>query len=93
MFAAIDPYTTSAGLSSRADARSVCPKATSALPKIDPIGIFQWQGGLEWTHQATIDQISRNESGTGKRDPLTVDGRIDQHASVIENRAVQQPFS
>src|SRR5690348_1337992 len=114
--AVIDPYATSAGLSTRADARliralSSCCASAAASPRSqarnvaifwkrrsrlgahDPIGIFQWQGGLEWPHQATIDQVGRSESSTGKRDPLTVDCRIDQHAGVIEDRAMQESFS
>src|ERR1700720_1011836 len=65
----------------------------SRLGAYDPIGIFQCQSGLKRPDQATIDQVARSESGTGKCDPLTVDSGIDQHAGVIEDRAVQEAFS
>src|SRR5262249_30796416 len=61
-------------------------KVRGRLRTNDPIGVRRFEREREWTHEASRAKIPRGERGARERDPLPVDGGVDRHARLVEDR-------
>jgi hypothetical protein len=59
----------------------------------DPVGVGQAQRDAEWPYQASIDQIRGGKGCAKQGHPLAVDGGVDQHAGMAEDRPVQHTLA
>src|SRR5262249_18647 len=65
-------------------------KGRCRLRAYDPTGLGGAGALAEWAHEPPIDQVGGRQCRASQRDPLAVDGRIDDHARAIEDRPARR---
>jgi len=53
----------------------------------DPVGFLRVQGEIEGSNQAAVQEIPGGKGRASKRNTLAIDGRVYQHARLVQNRA------